>query len=365
MIRLRNVKGVAVSLLLAGLLVVVSAMVLTKVALAIFFTPGSIDTTGLVTPAFESAVAVITNEYDAFGVHWSDAGVDTGIFNDPPLAWGGINASGEVDLIAPVQGKIVVPGTGGVQGQTSSLSVEGGEADPGNLLLEVFDCDGSLIGSTINDDGTGPNGFTLMTLAIPGIASFRVSTPAPGGFADTFGVDSIDMEEPVPCAPPTITLDPPSDTNTVGEDHTVTATVEEDGEPLDADVEFEVTDGPNAGDTGSDSTDGNGEATFTYTGDGGAGTDTIEACVVDFPELCTTATKTWVVEPTPTPTPTVAAATATPTPTPVVLVAALPATGGTPSDGGSGALPWLALAIGTLIVTSGGLALAYQRRRVR
>jgi hypothetical protein len=168
---------------------------------------------------------------------------------------------------------------------------------------------------------------------------------------------------------PTITLDPPSDTNPVGEDHTVTATVEEGGVPLDADVEFVVTAGPNAGDSGTDDTDGNGEATFTYTGDGGAGTDTIQACVVDFPELCATATKTWV-EPTPTPTPTPLAATATPTPTPtptpVVLAAALPTTGGAPSDGGSGALPWLVAIAGAIaLIGSGSAWFAYQRRRVR
>jgi hypothetical protein len=165
---------------------------------------------------------------------------------------------------------------------------------------------------------------------------------------------------------PTITLDPPSATNVVGSDHTVTATVVIDGQ---ADVEFNVTDGPNAGDTGSDSTDGNGEATFTYTGDGGAGTDTIEACVVDFPELCTTATKTWVVEPTPTPTPTPTplAATATPTPTPAVVeVVQLPATGGAPSDGGSSALPWLAAIVGVIaLIGSGSAWFARQRRRVR
>jgi hypothetical protein len=137
---------------------------------------------------------VITTQYDAFGVHFSDV-VNTAIFNDPPLAWGGVNNSGIVDLIAPVNGKIVLPGTGGTPGSTSSLSVEGGNAATGNLLLEVFDCDGNLIGSTINDDGIGPNGRKLMTLSIPGMSSFRVSTPA----VDTFGVDSIALEEPVPC----------------------------------------------------------------------------------------------------------------------------------------------------------------------
>ena len=169
-----------------------------------------------------------------------------------------------------------------------------------------------------------------------------------------------------------ITLDPATDTNTVGDDHTVTATVtsDPDGPVADVPVDFVVT-GQND-DIGSDTTDVNGQADLTYTGDGGAGTDTIEACVVDFPELCATAAKTWVVAPTPTPTPTptALAATATPTPTPTPAVAEvtqLPSTGGTPSDGGSSALSWLAAIAGAiaLIAASGGLVLAHQRRRVR
>ena len=66
--------------------------------------------------------------------------------------------------------------------------------------------------------------------------------------------------------------------------------------------------------------------------------------------------------PTATPAPT-ATATPAPTPTAVLGVAELPTAGGEPA--GRPGLPWLALAIGALIVTSGGLVLAYQRRRVR
>ena len=173
------------------------------------------------------------------------------------------------------------------------------------------------------------------------------------------------VPEFLPTPTPTITLDPPTATNEVGTDHTVTATVgiEGLGSPPgegDADVEFEITAGPNTGDTGTDTTDADGETTFTYTGDGGTGTDTIQACVVDFPEVCDNATKDWVAA-TPTPT-------TTPTPTPTVAAAVqLPATGGTPSDGGSSALPWLVAIAGSLALmgAGSGLWLAYQRRRVR
>jgi hypothetical protein len=63
-----------------------------------------------------------------------------------------------------------------------------------------------------------------------------------------------------------------------------------------------------------------------------------------------------------------AVAGAAPTSTQQVMdVVALPDTGGTPPDGGAGALPWLAAIVGALALSSasGGLWLAYQRRRVR
>ena len=79
-----------------------------------------------------------------------------------------------------------------------------------------------------------------------------------------------------------ITLSPDEDTNPLGTDHTVTALVEEDGSPVvGVDVTFEIVAGPNVGDGGVDTTDANGEATFTYTGDGGIGTDIIEATFID------------------------------------------------------------------------------------
>ncbi|MDP2673418.1 MAG: hypothetical protein Q8Q00_00720 [Dehalococcoidia bacterium] len=67
-------------------------------------------------------------------------------------------------------------------------------------------------------------------------------------------------------------------------------------------------------------------------------------------------------QPTPTPTPS-PTATVTPTPTPTEAPAALPPTGGTPSDGSG--LPWLVLAAGLIALASGGLALAYRTRRIR
>ncbi|SFM78666.1 PEF-CTERM protein sorting domain-containing protein [Methanolobus profundi] len=96
-----------------------------------------------------------------------------------------------------------------------------------------------------------------------------------------------------------ISLSPASDVNPVGTQHTVTATITDLlGTPIPGiDVTFNVTSGPNAGESGIDTTDGSGEATFTYTGDGGVGTDQIVASFYDSQRQTTvesqTVTKDW------------------------------------------------------------------------
>jgi hypothetical protein len=100
-----------------------------------------------------------------------------------------------------------------------------------------------------------------------------------------------------------ITLTPATDTNYVGQSHTVTAKVTDLlGYPVeDVDVTFTVLSGPNAGDSDMDTTDSNGEATFTYTGDGGVGVDIIQACFFDQnteQEVCSqTVEKEWTTRP--------------------------------------------------------------------
>ena len=76
-----------------------------------------------------------------------------------------------------------------------------------------------------------------------------------------------------------INLGPDGAVNTVNTDHTVTATLEDvTGAPIvGTNVDFLVVSGPNAGDSGTDTTDASGKASFTYTGDGGVGIDTIVA----------------------------------------------------------------------------------------
>ena len=97
-----------------------------------------------------------------------------------------------------------------------------------------------------------------------------------------------------------ISLAPLTAENQVGQDHTVTATLDEDGAPISGKVvTFTVVSGPNTGLTGTDTSDANGEATFTYTSSQ-TGTDQIEAKFVDDNENIHTSNrvdKTWVAAP--------------------------------------------------------------------
>jgi hypothetical protein len=79
----------------------------------------------------------------------------------------------------------------------------------------------------------------------------------------------------------TVGLSQLTSTNVVGSPHTVTATAEStNGAPVPgATVNFEVISGPNAGASGSDVTDANGKAEFTYVGSGGPGVDEIQGFI--------------------------------------------------------------------------------------
>jgi len=83
----------------------------------------------------------------------------------------------------------------------------------------------------------------------------------------------------------------------VGDSHTVTATITDGSENPQSGIQvtFTVISGPNAGDSDTDTTDVSGQATFTYTGDGGPGTDVIQACFdYESESVCsTTVTKVW------------------------------------------------------------------------
>lgn len=130
-----------------------------------------------------------------FGVDYS-YGIREGIFNDGnALAIGGVNAGGNVDLLAPVDGRIVLLSTT-QPGLTDYLYVEAGIADVGNLLLQAFDLGGNLVGSVLNGLPLGPHNRTTMILDHTGtydIASFVVTTSAD----DLFGVDQVGIDTPI------------------------------------------------------------------------------------------------------------------------------------------------------------------------
>lgn len=77
---------------------------------------------------------------------------------------------------------------------------------------------------------------------------------------------------------PTITVVPSKQTKLVESDHEVTATVTSiDGSPAaSAPVIFTITSGPDVNETSTETADTSGKATFEFTNNGTAGTDTIE-----------------------------------------------------------------------------------------
>ena len=102
-----------------------------------------------------------------------------------------------------------------------------------------------------------------------------------------------------PPTPGTCELNPVISTNVVGSVHGVVARVKVDGlVVIGAAVNFVVTSGPNAGTSGSIKTHasrGSAHGTFNYTGDGGAGTDVIEASgTANGAPFSCVATQVWV-----------------------------------------------------------------------
>jgi hypothetical protein len=273
-------------------------------------TADSIDVTGkLGTP--------VTDQYDAFGLRFSDAGAGTTLFYDPtedPVSinsWTGVGPSGSADLTQPVQARIVVPGSGGVRAWTSQVTIEAGDAAPGTLEVEGYDCAGASLGKVVSTDAFGPHGRTIWTLSRPGIASFRVRAATEP--VDNFVVAQIGLGETAPCLSAEVVL-AGDVAATVGTAAHVAATVAESGKPAAGRrVTFTVVDGPNAGATGSAETGADGVARFSYEG-AAEGVDAIEASYVapdTVRRLSRQARVTWAPAPAPVPT-----ASPLPTPTP-------------------------------------------------
>jgi hypothetical protein len=292
----------------------------------------------------------------------------------------------------------VPPGSPGFPSDSLILSEYGSNA----ITTFQLNANGNPIAATRDEFITGLNGpegavFDPLTgdflfSEYDGTEVFVVQ-----GFAGPEELQCVDLsqhreEQGIAC----ISLEPKTGSNTVGDIHTVTATVTtDDGQtPLQGiDLYIFVIDGPNAGERIRGVTDADGKLTLTYTGDGGVGTDQmgteaclngcgsvdgfIDGCVAD-PDhcvdtffnnptcggsvgdqyICDNATKDW----------TAAVLTAVQTPTPTVLPATLPITGfGDPGDpAGSSGFPWtaaIAAAIGAIALMGVG-AVAVARRRM-
>ena len=212
---------------------------------------------------------IITSEYDSLGLIFSNG--EPTMFNtiDGNIqSWNGVT-NGVMNLLRPVQARIVIPGTGGIPAATSQLTVEAGTDEQGGVRLEGFDCAGRSLGVVSRaSQNNGPHGRSLFMLSAPGIASFRVFSDA--ATPDLFGVPQINLGETTPCMAAAITVAGDS-SGVVGGSQTVSATVTEGGVPVaDRTVTFTVLEGPNAGleRTAVSGTDGVANLTYQSAADG-------------------------------------------------------------------------------------------------
>jgi hypothetical protein len=160
-------------------------------------------------------------------------------------------------------------------------------------------------GITPNLPQTGPAAVTYLTTA-PGLVPGEHLICVTANGTDAGGTG--DVTECVTVYLLKITLAPDAATNelgTPGQTHTVTATIlgpaTGPGSVAGRLVSFDITAGPNAGDSGTGTTDAAGETTFTYAaqqGPSGLGTDVIQACFTLRDPAgetgCDRVTKTWV-----------------------------------------------------------------------
>ncbi len=138
--------------------------------------------------------------------------------------------------------------------------------------------------------------YNLLPFVNNGDTTINVHTINPSNDDNIFFA-ALNLKSAVAIVGEGILLSPTTATNIVGEQHTVTATVQDDqGHPIVGRlVTFTIVSGPHAGSNGQDSTDANGKATFTYTGTS-VGTDVIVASFVNSDQKVVTSnevTKEW------------------------------------------------------------------------
>ena len=172
------------------------------------------------------------------------------------------------------------------------------------VTVTVWDGTTALQGTAVDFEVVGgPNaGATYQGTTDANGEAVYTYTGSGGVGTDTIQASSTYLSTPFSCTAaktwidPQCSVIPSNDTNPVDTSHTVTVTVTDGTSPLQGvTVDFEVLSGPNAGATSQSSTDASGVATFSYTGDGGVGADTIQASGThEGIVFSCTATKTWV-----------------------------------------------------------------------
>ncbi|RCV62723.1 Ig-like domain (group 1) [Methanophagales archaeon] len=192
----------------------------------------------------------------------------------------------------------------GVRLTSSAGGQDDGSANNGALLTVggVGDSNANPPDPYANGDSTSPRYddelYNLIPFVSDGDTNIFVDTINPSNDDNIFFA-SLFLASTTAVVGEGILLTPTSATNPVGSEHTVTATVQDDlGNPIvDREVTFTIVSGPHDGQTDTDTTDVNGEATFTYTGTL-PGTDVIEASFVNSQEVTITSnqvTKEWKV----------------------------------------------------------------------
>jgi hypothetical protein len=146
---------------------------------------------GTPTPPFGPLATPVGTSYISTGLDFTLGNVE-GVFSDPPLAFCGINSSGNCDLLTSVDARIVLPNTL-TQGLTNYIFAEAGNAAPGSLSLIAYDALNQMLETQFFNPPTGSNGryTAIINRTSPDIAYFSISG------SDTFGVNIITIADPI------------------------------------------------------------------------------------------------------------------------------------------------------------------------
>jgi hypothetical protein len=221
----------------------------------------------------------------------------------------GLAIFGEITVARPPASLTLAPKTdtntvGTQHCVTATVKDATGQLLPGvTVQFSVIGTAGNSAAGSVDSDANGQAQFCYQGPTTPG-------TDAINAYADGNKNGVQDLGEPfdvatkiwVPGPPATLTLAPKTDTNTVDQQHCVTATVKDAlGNPTpNIVVRFSVTGSVST--TGSQTTNAMGQATFCYTGPALPGADVITAYadtnnnnVEDVGEPDDIAAKTWVI----------------------------------------------------------------------